>query len=271
MTFDVCIPVYNEENNIEKLLCSITKQELGNFKLQKILIYNDKSTDNTLKILQKFKKNEPKLFVMNAKINIGKAHGLNCLFKASRAEIQIILDSDIILTDVNCIYSILREFELNNNLGIANGWYNFSKSNTSISKVLEFSSELLVEIGKKNEMFTNWGGVQAIRNTVSSKIELPIKIHRIDGLLYIYTKRFGYDYKFINNVKVLDTKNFSELNFKWFCKIQKRATTTPELFNKILTSDEKLLFNVKYSVLVNALIKTCLRHPIKACYYYFIK
>ena len=55
----VIIPVYNAKEHIEKCLNGILCQKLDNIE---IIIINDKSTDNTDKILEEYKKRYIPLF-----------------------------------------------------------------------------------------------------------------------------------------------------------------------------------------------------------------
>ena len=49
----IIIPCFNEEKTIEKILIKIFKQRRIN---KQIILVDDKSSDNSIKIIQKFKK-----------------------------------------------------------------------------------------------------------------------------------------------------------------------------------------------------------------------
>ena len=55
MKYSIIIPVFNEEETLEKLLKKVCKQK-ENFNLE-IIIINDGSTDSTKEIIAKNKKN----------------------------------------------------------------------------------------------------------------------------------------------------------------------------------------------------------------------
>jgi len=91
---DIIIPAYNEEKNIEATIKSILK---NNYSFHKIIVVDDGSTDNTVKIvksIQKKHKEKIELIILNK--NSGKAHALNIGFKKSQAEIIVALDGDTI-------------------------------------------------------------------------------------------------------------------------------------------------------------------------------
>ena len=90
----ISLPAYNEEQSLEPLL-----NDIGNVMNElnidyKILILDDGSTDNTLKILNSFSKKLP-LIIKKHNVNQGLGKTLNDLFKESA---RITNDEDIIIT-----------------------------------------------------------------------------------------------------------------------------------------------------------------------------
>ena len=55
------IPAYNEEANIGHLLKSLIKQKEEDFKIDKIIVSSDGSTDRTIEIVKSFKDSRIKL------------------------------------------------------------------------------------------------------------------------------------------------------------------------------------------------------------------
>jgi glycosyltransferase involved in cell wall biosynthesis len=89
----ILITNYNKSNYLKKTIKSCLIQE---FKDKEILVFDDCSTDKSLKILKNFKnikviKNEIKKY-KSAPLN--QIHGLSQLFKISKGNIIFLLDSD---------------------------------------------------------------------------------------------------------------------------------------------------------------------------------
>ncbi|MEM5772735.1 MAG: glycosyltransferase family 2 protein [Candidatus Aenigmatarchaeota archaeon] len=82
------VPAYNEEKNIEKCLKSILSLNYPKEKL-KVIVIDDGSTDNTAKIVKKFKK--VKLIKQQ---NLGKAKALNNGLKHVKTELVACMDAD---------------------------------------------------------------------------------------------------------------------------------------------------------------------------------
>lgn len=69
----VIVPAYNASKTIEKCLDSLLNQTLKNIE---IIVINDKSTDDTLKILNSYKSNN-QIIVIDNKKNLGPAASRN--------------------------------------------------------------------------------------------------------------------------------------------------------------------------------------------------
>jgi cellulose synthase/poly-beta-1,6-N-acetylglucosamine synthase-like glycosyltransferase len=101
------LPVYNSGRHIEKTLRSI----YGSYdkKKFKIIVIEDKSTDNTLKILKKLKNNFNFTLIENP-VNLGKAESVNRSMKFAKGEIVFIVDSDVLL-EKKCVDDLVARLE----------------------------------------------------------------------------------------------------------------------------------------------------------------
>ena len=110
----ILITNFNKDRYIKNTINSCLIQ---NFKDKEVLVFDDCSTDNSLKILKKFKnikvvKNRVKKF-KSAPLN--QIHGLCQLFKISKGEIIFLLDSDDEFKK-NKIVEINKIFKQNNKI-----------------------------------------------------------------------------------------------------------------------------------------------------------
>lgn len=86
----IIVPAYNEEKNIEKTLKSLIALDYPEEKLE-IMVVDDGSIDNTLKIAKRFEKYGVKVF---HKENTGKSDSLNFALKKCSGELVGALDAD---------------------------------------------------------------------------------------------------------------------------------------------------------------------------------
>lgn len=99
----ILVPCYNSEKYIDKCINSILHQTLDDVE---IICINDGSTDNTLKVLQNFEKNNPKIRVVDKK-NSGYGASLNLGFSISKGEYIGIVESDDFIE--NNMYELLYD------------------------------------------------------------------------------------------------------------------------------------------------------------------
>ncbi len=106
-TVSIILPMYNEEDSIEKTLESVFNLDYPKNKLRVICV-NDGSTDNTLKILKKLKK-KYNFELINQK-NQGKYAALNTALKRIDSEFFACFDADS-FTEPNSLKDMLEEFD----------------------------------------------------------------------------------------------------------------------------------------------------------------
>jgi len=87
----IIMPVYNSGKLLKKAIDSVINQTYKNWEL---IIINDASTDNSLKILQSYKKKYNNLILINNNKNSGCYVSLNIGIKKSTGEYITRLDSD---------------------------------------------------------------------------------------------------------------------------------------------------------------------------------
>ncbi|MBT6820859.1 glycosyltransferase family 2 protein [archaeon] len=113
----IIIPMYNEEENIEKCVSSILK---SNYDLKKteILCVDDGSTDNTKNIIESLSKNNKIIKLISGKHN-GKSDAVNLGIKHTKHDYIIMIDADTIIHK-NFIKEIIRPFS-DKKVGATNG------------------------------------------------------------------------------------------------------------------------------------------------------
>jgi cellulose synthase/poly-beta-1,6-N-acetylglucosamine synthase-like glycosyltransferase len=101
-TVTAIIPAFNEEKNIERTINSVLSQSKT---VKKIVIIDDNSTDNTLKVLNKFKS----LTIIKNNERIGKAASINQVLSSIETDLALLVDADTEL-ETTFIEKACREF-----------------------------------------------------------------------------------------------------------------------------------------------------------------
>ncbi|MBM2818065.1 MAG: biofilm synthesis PgaC-like N-glycosyltransferase, partial [Parcubacteria group bacterium] len=108
ITVTVGISAYNEEANIGNLLNSVLNQKLDNYKLEKIIVVSDGSTDSTEKKVIEINSDKIKLIADGKRL--GKPIRINQIFREADSEIAVIFDADIKLEDDFVLYKLIMPF-----------------------------------------------------------------------------------------------------------------------------------------------------------------
>lgn len=103
----VIVPIYNVEKYLEKCLKSIVNQSYNNLE---IILVNDGSTDGCLDIIEKYKKLDDRIKVINKK-NGGLSDARNCGMKVANGDYVAFIDSDDFL-ELDMFEYILKRNEI---------------------------------------------------------------------------------------------------------------------------------------------------------------
>lgn len=260
ITISVGIPVYNEEGNIVSLIESVFNQKLNDrFIFDMLFVYDDNSKDSTRDILKNVKSNRIKLLL--GSVNKGKATGLQSIFDACTSDILITIDSDIQFGNLN----LLNDFVVNQiekDADLVNGWYTYTEDSYFYGKSFSFSADLLEAVARQNPFYGVWGGIMGFKKSLYKAITLPEKLYRIDGYLYLTCLSLDMHYHFLNDMKVLDPKDFKNMNAKDYKKIIMRSNSFPD--NYLIKFDEKVThraLSISKLFLLKVIIKCSIRKP----------
>ena len=96
MTLSILIPVYNEEDNIQKILNRVRSVTLVNNIAKQIVIVNDCSTDGTEELVLRYieKHNDIQIEYQKHSKNKGKGRAINTALKMVKGDFVIIQDAD---------------------------------------------------------------------------------------------------------------------------------------------------------------------------------
>src|SRR6266403_2471931 len=93
MNVSLVIPVFNNEKTLQKQLTQCLGIMKNSCKQFEILISDDKSTDSTKKILEKFSKDK-KIIIFYQKNNLGIARNIHFLYKKARFSYVVLFSID---------------------------------------------------------------------------------------------------------------------------------------------------------------------------------
>src|SRR6188472_2250880 len=95
-TITVVVPLFNEGRSIYDTIVSLVKLDYPQHKLE-ITVVDDCSTDDSYEWAMKAAAEYPNVRVIRNEVNMGKRKGINAAVRASRSEIIVSVDSDVIV------------------------------------------------------------------------------------------------------------------------------------------------------------------------------
>ena len=93
--YSVVVPVFNEEENLEKLVLSLIEQLECLGKSFELVFVDDASTDRSFSVLTSIGKKDPRIKALRFRCNRGQTAALMAGIKASKGEIIITMDADL--------------------------------------------------------------------------------------------------------------------------------------------------------------------------------
>lgn len=142
----IIIPGYNCENTISRCLESVINQ-MNKYEIE-IIFINDGSTDETMRVIEKYQKSCESLKVMNKK-NEGQGVARNVGIEIASGDYVMFMDSDDFLEN-NCLDFIIEEVNKNYDFYIFN-WNYYNENYVKKNKL----KEIIIEKneGEKIEKF----------------------------------------------------------------------------------------------------------------------
>lgn len=137
ISVSICIPAFNEEKNIGKLVQGLLKQQTRHIDINKIVVISSASTDRTNEIVKNFVDKYPeKVVLLVQKTRRGKAAAINTFLKHVNDPIVVVQSADTLpLKDT--IEKLCRPFLVDGNIGMTGGApYPINDSNNFLGYVI---------------------------------------------------------------------------------------------------------------------------------------
>lgn len=219
----IIIPIYNVEKYLEKCLESIYKLNLSN---KEIILINDRSPDNSYKIIEKYKKKYPReTVVINHNTNKGLSEARNTGIKNSQGKYLLFIDSDDFVDSIALEKFLKKGIEYKNDIFIGHFFnvYNSNITKERFSKQMELFEErsglFFLEEGMKRKCFyiSVWKNLYRKDFLVNNQLFFEKGILHEDNLFtpiafclaksVRYSQEYFYFYRQTNNLSITKTKN----------------------------------------------------------------
>ncbi len=195
-TVMIGIPVYNESENILALLASIFRQQQQNWKLDRILIISDGSTDETVKILYQFLVKHKMIQIINHRRRIGKAARLNEIYARNRSDYLLSLDGDIVFGGTRDIEEMIEVAKRDQNTQLVAGQHrSVGVPRTLFQFISHTNYDLWTNIRSGmhsgDSIYNVYGSASLVTRAVTQKLRYPQGLVCDQGYLYAWVKKYG--------------------------------------------------------------------------------
>lgn len=171
----IILPLYNEEENIELQYKNIT-ENLKNTKLNyEIIFVDDGSTDNSVSILKKIARKDPRLKVIEFRRNFGQTAAMAAGIDHSSGDIIIFMDSDL-QNDAKDIPMLVDK--INEGYDVVSGWRKERKDKFFSRKLPSRIANRLIARVSGVRLHDLGCSLKAYRGEVLREVKLYGEMHR---------------------------------------------------------------------------------------------
>lgn len=172
MKISVIIPMYNEEENVEKTLNEIDNV-LKSFDDYEIIIVDDGSSDNTFKLVNNFISDKSNFLLFRHKINMGMGKAIRTGFENSSGDILVTIDADLSY-EPRDITKLVKKIDESNDIVIGSQYMSGGKTE-NIPFIRLFISKMankIVGYSLGDNISTVTGVFRAYKREVIDSLEL---------------------------------------------------------------------------------------------------
>jgi glycosyltransferase involved in cell wall biosynthesis len=203
-TVDVGIPALNEAANIQRILKLVAGQQTPGFRIGKIILLSDGSTDDTVKLAKSL--HLPNLKIIENPSRKGLPTAWHKLFRASRADILVLFDADIALEHDHVVANLLRPMFADKNITLTSGRPVKQSTHAFADKVMDVSMALQDYVKAHahggRSVYGCHGRIVAVRRSIFSQIEPPKHTLGNDAFLYFFNKSHGGDFEYVPDATI---------------------------------------------------------------------
>ena len=269
-TVTIATIALNEEQNIEKFLRSVLDQQEEGFKIVKILVISDGSSDKTAEIAKSFKSGL--IRVISHENRIGKSARLNELYQNLDTDLLLQSDSDIIYSHKYVVRDMLLPLIKNKDVAMCGGNPLPIKGATYIEKAINLTTEVYQEFRQKvrngDNVFSADGRILSFKKELVKKINIPNDMIANDMFTYFCCLILGLKYKFVASAIVYFR---SPQSVRDHIRQNVRFRASPfrmeKYFSKELVKKET---SIPKSLLYRTQLLMFIKHPISTLYIYLI-
>lgn len=200
-TLTIGIPAYNEAKNIIRLLSDLLKNDQTTYRLEKIIVLSDGSTDATVRLVKKFA--HQIVLLIHTKKRNGVACAQNEIIKKTTSDYLLLLNADIRILDSDFVTAMLSPLLVSPDIGIVSARVVPLPEKTFVEKIVNWSHSTKTAMYEihPHSMYLCHGRARAFSKKLYSKLVFP-KLIADDAYSYLYARQQGLRFAYAKKARV---------------------------------------------------------------------
>lgn len=263
-TLTVCIPAYNEAQNIGRILHAVLNQEPIGYELTRVIVYSDASVDATAAIARAI--GDKRVEVVEGAVRSGKAAGINHMFSMAQTDAVVLLDADSIVPSNQVLSKLVRCMH-EHDASLVSGSCKPLSPRSFLQRLLVLGVEAWQELISRtpnSDMYRCGGQLVLMRKDLYAHISYP-KTSADDVYPYIVAKERGLNYAYDVTAQI-----YYKLpsTYRDFFRQQTRFLNADASMETIFGKDVvQKYYTIRLTDKLKGIARAFLGHPILAvCY-----
>jgi len=260
LTVYIGIPAYNEEANIKNLLYSIQEQVEIEFRIEKIVVISDGSTDRTVEFARFVAKNDPRIEVIEDAQRKGKSERLNEFFRRAGNSTLVLFDADVVLADKFIIKKLIQPLVENSEVGLVGGSTRAVAGRTFIENAVNLTVEAFTGMREEFKGGVNPyccdGRILALSSGFFRNFFVPPDMIANDNYMYFASLASGYKFSHAREAVVLFRSPATITDhFKQNKRFIAARYRLERIFGKVVPKEYQIPFLLKFKWTAKAAFK----------------
>jgi phosphatidyl-myo-inositol alpha-mannosyltransferase len=223
-TLTIALPAYNEERTIDGVLNALLAQHRNTFVLDRIVVYSDGSTDDTVRLVKKVRAYAPEIHLINSRTRRGKIYRMNQMFRDCTSDLLMILDADVGFSGDDFLNTFVAA-TVSDQTSVMFAAHQIPLRPDGRKARIYYASFLLWDyirfsVPKKDHVQNFYGAATIFRKRFLPSAHVPDEMHEKRTFLYLMAKRMG-GFTYVDEAAILywpphTTADFSTLRNRAF-------------------------------------------------------
>ena len=175
MKASVVVPLYNEADNVEPLVCELRQAADAELRIAEIILVDDGSADDTLDRCLKCAGDDPRFIVVALRRNFGQTPALSAGFDAASSEVVVPMDGDL-QNDPRDISRLLDK--LDEGYDLVSGWRKPRRDHLITRRLPSWAANRLISWITGVKLHDYGCSLKAYRRELLANIKLYGEMHR---------------------------------------------------------------------------------------------